>query len=139
MPKPTRHDATRRSIFRVTFTTSEGVRRTRQVRCTSWERDPQASLLGLQARLGELTLDAVIDQSSVSVPAKPRHLALDRSPFPAGTSDWRSTLPASACCSSACAATLSRSILAHSIVSPKPDATSAVSFEGFRWGFGAIR
>ena len=73
-PAPSRHDSTRRNIFRVTFTTAEGRRRTRQVRCPSWERDPQASLIGLQARFAELTLDAVIVQSSLSVPEKPRHL-----------------------------------------------------------------
>ena len=74
MPTASAHDATRRSIFRVTFTSSDGRRRTRQVRCPSWERDPQASLIGLTARLATLTLDATIVQSSVSVPEHPRHL-----------------------------------------------------------------
>ena len=73
-PAPSKHDATRRSIFFIDFTETDGVRHRKTVRCPSWEKDPQASLLGLQARLGELTLDAVITRSSVSVPEKPRHL-----------------------------------------------------------------
>lgn len=73
-PAPSKHDATRRSIFVLDFTTADGIRRRRTVRCPSWEKDPEASLLGLQARLGSLTLDAVITRSSISVPEKPRHL-----------------------------------------------------------------
>lgn len=73
-PNPSPHDATRRSIFHLDFTEIGGVRHRKTVRCPSWERDPQASLIGLQARLAELTLDAVIVRSSVSVPEKPRHL-----------------------------------------------------------------
>lgn len=73
-PSPTPHDASRRSIFHVDFTEAGGVRHRRTVRCPSWERDPEASLIGLQARLATLTLDATIVRSSVSVPASPRHL-----------------------------------------------------------------
>lgn len=73
-PAPSRHDSSRRSIFHIDFTEADGVRHRKTIHCPSWERDPQASLLGLQARLGELTLDATIVRSSLSVPEKPRHL-----------------------------------------------------------------
>ena len=71
---PSPHDATRRSIFHVRFRLADGTGRARTVRCPAWERDPAASLIGLQARLATMTLDALIVSSSVSVPASPRHL-----------------------------------------------------------------
>lgn len=73
-PIATHHDATRRSIFHVRFRLADGTGRARTVRCPSWEKDPAASLIGLQARLATLTLDAAIVSSSVSVPEKPKHL-----------------------------------------------------------------
>jgi hypothetical protein len=73
-PVSSPHDATRRSIFHIDFTEADGVRHRKTIRCPSWERDPEASLIGLNARLASLTLDAVITRSSVSVPEHPRHL-----------------------------------------------------------------
>lgn len=73
-PKATPHDSTRRSIFFIDFTEADGVRHRKTVRCPSWEKDPGASLIGLQARFAELTLDATIVRSSVSTPENPRHL-----------------------------------------------------------------
>lgn len=76
-PTPTPHDASRRSIWRVTLKYPEGHRpkkTTKLVRVTSWERDPEASLLGLHARLGTMEVAAVIAGSSTSAPEKPRHL-----------------------------------------------------------------
>lgn len=70
----TRHDSTRRSIFRVRVRYADGKGINKLVRCPSWEKDPGASLLGLQARLATMTLDAVIVSSSVSAPESPKHL-----------------------------------------------------------------
>ena len=73
-PVKSPRDSTRRSIFHVDFTEADGVRHRKTIRCPSWEKDPGASLIGLHARLAQLTLDATIVRSSVSTPAKPRHL-----------------------------------------------------------------
>lgn len=73
-PPESRHDASQRRIFHLDFTTSDGKRHRANVRVPSWEKDPNASLIGLQARLGTLTMDAVITRFAVSAPAKPKHL-----------------------------------------------------------------
>jgi hypothetical protein len=55
-------------ICRVSVRRADGKRRTRLVKMPYYERSPHDSLFGLEARLAELTLDAVIVASSVSVP-----------------------------------------------------------------------
>jgi hypothetical protein len=56
-------------IFRVTITRHDGRRRYRFVKCPYWQRDPGASLLGLQAKLAELTLGGHILGHSTLLPA----------------------------------------------------------------------
>lgn len=54
-------------IFRVQVTLPNGLRRYRLVKCPFYQRDPQASLFGLDAKLAELTLSGAIVGHSVTV------------------------------------------------------------------------
>lgn len=60
--------ADRPRVFRVTLRRVDGGRRTRIVKCPHYERDPQDSLFGLQAKLAELQLGGHIAGQSISVP-----------------------------------------------------------------------
>lgn len=67
LPTPTRD---RPRIFRLSVKRPDGKRRYAVVKCPHYERDPGASLLGLNAELAKLTLTGQITASSVIVPAE---------------------------------------------------------------------
>lgn len=61
-----------RRIFRVTFTTADGVRRWRYVRCPYQIKNPEDwgdSLVGMQTALADMLRDGLVDRFTVSAVA----------------------------------------------------------------------
>jgi len=74
MDEITRTPAPRR-IFRVTFTTAEGIKRWRYVRCPYQIKNPEDwgdSLAGMQTALAEMVMTGVIERFTVSAIAPER-------------------------------------------------------------------
>jgi hypothetical protein len=73
MPEVTR--TVPRRIFRVTFTTADGIKRWRYVRCPYQIKSPEDwadSLVGMQTRLAELVLEGRLERFTVSAVAPER-------------------------------------------------------------------